>query len=132
VIAVDTNVLVRLLVEDDPGQAEAARSVLAEAREAGEECYVSAPVLCEIEWVLSSSYRAGRADVVAAIQELLSAGSFVFDREAAVRAALDAYEAGRADFSDYLIGALARARGARTTYTFDRALQRSTGFTHLR
>jgi predicted nucleic-acid-binding protein len=49
-----------------------------------------------------------------------------------VAKALRAYAEGRADFSDYLIGARSRAKGARTTYTFDGKLKNREGFTYLR
>ena len=60
-IALDTNVLIRLLVDDDPIQAKRARRLLESTRERGEQCFISAPVLCEIEWVLDLFSR-GKGD----------------------------------------------------------------------
>lgn len=130
-IAFDTNVLIRLLVQDDPRQGAVAERILASALEAGEACFLSDAVLCEVEWVLESCYSATRADVLAAFQDLLARKIFLFTDRAVLRRALDAYQAGRADFSDYLIGARAQARGAATTYTFDRGLRGQAGFTFL-
>jgi predicted nucleic-acid-binding protein len=76
-IAVDTNVLVRLVVKDDPDQFALAERLVREAAESGEPCLVSDPVLCELEWVLESSYGASRSDVLAAMQNLLARGAFV-------------------------------------------------------
>jgi predicted nucleic-acid-binding protein len=132
VIAFDTNVLVRLLVRDDPEQFAAAAAILEAAGESGESCYLADPVLCETEWVLTSSYGARRADVLAALAEIAADGRYVFDDPDAVAEALRAYAEGRADFSDYLIGTRSRAKGARTTYTFDGKLKNREGFTHLR
>jgi len=47
VIALDTNILIRLLVRDDPGQTALAERLLQEAADAGEQCFISDPVLCE-------------------------------------------------------------------------------------
>jgi len=131
-IAVDTNVLIRLMVNDDPEQKARAQRLLEATAEAGESCLVSDPVLCEIAWVLSSQYRAGRAEIVAAIQSLLAQALFIFEDRTALLQAFEAYQGGRADFSDYLIGAKAQARGARTTWTFDRGLRNHPGFSMLR
>lgn len=128
-IAADTNFVVRLLVEDDSAQLREVHTILAEARAAAEECLINDIVLCELTWVLESAYRASRADVLAAVQALLSDSLFGFEDRNRVLRALDLFEAGRADFSDYLLGAVATDRGARTTFTFDRALRGEPGFT---
>ena len=130
-IALDTNILIRLLVQDDPGQTALAERLLREAAEAGEPCFISDPVLCEMEWVLESCYRAKKPEVLAAVQELLAGKLFVFEEREILLQALAKYQVGKADFSDCLIGAKARAKGARTTYTFERVLTESQGFTRL-
>jgi predicted nucleic-acid-binding protein len=130
-IALDTNVLVRLTVGDDPGQLALAERLLRLAAESREPCFVSDPVLCELEWVLESSYGAGRADVLAVMEDLAAREIFEFEDREALRRAIAAYQGSRADFSDCLIGARAAARGARTTYTFDRDLGRLPGFSVL-
>ncbi|HEV7518400.1 MAG TPA: type II toxin-antitoxin system VapC family toxin [Thermoanaerobaculia bacterium] len=130
-IAVDTNIIVRLIVDDDPEQGARVRRLLEAAAEAGESCLVSDPVLCELAWVLSSQYRAGRAEIVAAVQSLLARALFIFEDRTALLQAFEAYQGGRADFSDYLIGAKAQAHGARTTWIFDRGLRNQPGFSML-
>jgi predicted nucleic-acid-binding protein len=131
VIALDTNILIRLLVRDDPSQTALAERLLQEAVDAGEHCFISDPVLCEVEWVLESSYRARRGDILAAMQELFAGDLFVFEDREILRQVIARYQESKADFSDYLIEAKARARGARTTYTFERLLAREQGFTRL-
>jgi predicted nucleic-acid-binding protein len=128
VIAFDTNVLVRLLVGDDPDQLARAERLLLQAKENDETCFLSAPVLCELEWVLESSYGAPRADILAVLRDLLDQEVFAFEDRQVVRRAIDAYQHGRGGFSDYLIGSNAQAHGARVTYTFDRDLRRAEGF----
>ncbi len=131
-IAADTNILVRLIVEDDPAQAFRAKELLENAAAAGEQCFIGDPVLCELEWVLGSCYDIPRADILATVQNLASLPLFVFEDKASLALALEAYQKGKADFSDYLIGEKARSRGVRTTYTFDRALRDQEGFTVVR
>lgn len=130
-IALDTNILIRLLTKNDPDQTALAERLLQEAADAGEPCFISDPVLCEVEWVLESSYAAGRSDVLAAMQEFLAGELFVFEDREVLRQAIVRYQEGKADFSDCLIGSKASAKGARTTYTFERVLAREPGFTRL-
>jgi len=131
VIAFDTNVLVRLLVKDDPEQFAVALALLERAVETEEACFLSDGVLCETAWVLDSQYDASRSDILAAMTELVADERYAFDDKEGVHQALRAFEEGRADFSDYLIGERARRKGARTTYSFDRKLKNREGFTYL-
>lgn len=130
-IAFDTNIVVRLLVQDDPAQAAIAERLLREAAEAGEIVFLCDPVLCEIVWVLRSQYKASRADVTDALESLLHNGLFDFEDRDRVESALDSYRRAKADFTDFLIGLKARARGARTTYSFDGGLAGQDGFSVL-
>jgi predicted nucleic-acid-binding protein len=131
VIAVDTNVLIRFLVSDDLKQALRARTLIHGCRSRGEKCLVTNPVLCEVEWVLESLYKATRADIVSAIRTLQTTAPFVMEDEALIERAIRSYARGKGDLSDYLLGEIANARGARTTYTFDLGLRSAEGFTLL-
>lgn len=131
-IALDTNLVVRLLVEDDAAQLAEARRVLRTAEVEGESCFVSDIVLCEVEWVLESLYEAQKHHVLTAVQRLLAEPLFSFESRDRARRALEAYERGDGDLSDHLIGTTARDHQARTTYTFDRVLRQQEGFTFLR
>jgi predicted nucleic-acid-binding protein len=131
VIAVDTNVLVRLVMADDPKQAALARRLIEDAIGEGTTCYVSTPVLCELEWVLVSRYGVPRAEIAAVMTRLLDNSAFVFEDRTVLLQALAAYRQSRAGFADHLIGAQAQAFGATTTWTFDRALRQCTGFSIL-
>ena len=130
-IALDTNVLIRFLVKDDAVQALRARALMEASRAKGEACLITNPVLCEIEWVLESVYKASRADIGAAIRILQTTPPFEMEDGALVERALRSYAKGKGDFSDYLLGEIGEARGARTTYTFDRGLRGRGGFTLL-
>lgn len=130
-IAIDTNVLIRLLVGDDEAQLLRARRLIERCAETGDGCLVTTPVLCELEWVLESVYRASRDDVAGAVQVLLSTPPFEVEDTAVTERALQQYAKGKGDLSDYLLGHVGRSRGARTTYTFDRSLRGAEGFTLL-
>jgi predicted nucleic-acid-binding protein len=121
-LAVDTNVLVRVLVGDEPAQHRAAMSRLQSMRRRGEGALVGSVVVAEIGWVLASVYGYDRRRIVAALRGVLATPPFVVAQRDAVVAALDAYEKGPADLSDYLILELARAEGCTTLLTFDRRL----------
>jgi len=131
VIALDTNVLIRFLVRDDEPQALRARALLEACRERGEACLITHPVLCEVEWVLDSVYKASRANIGAALRTLQATPPFALEDEGLVERALRSYARGKGDFSDYLLGEIGEARGARTTFTFDRKLRGRGGFTLL-
>ena len=76
----------------------------------------------------SSVYKVPKTVIIETLRHLLDAEEFAFLDRAAVTEALNGYGGGGTDFSDYLIGASAARAGAATTYTFDRALRRTGGF----
>lgn len=82
-ITADTNVLVRALVQDDPGQARVASALLEQA----ELVAVPLPVLCELVWVLRRVYHFSASDCIGAIEALLASASVRTDCPA-VRAGL--------------------------------------------
>jgi predicted nucleic-acid-binding protein len=128
---IDTNVLVRFLVADDPRQAERAHAFLARSRSHGEVVYVSAVVLCEAVWVLRSVYRQPRLRILQVMETLLGTDVFQLEAEDAVRAAIQSCRKGKGDFADHLIAQMNLAKGCRGTVTFDRSLGGAPGFTLL-
>ena len=130
-LALDTNVLVRLLVEDDPAQAKRARDAVTRGvrdAEGKAAFFVPAVALCELVWVLDSRYRIPKAEIVSALRGLLLARGLEVEDGAAARAALDRYERGRGDFADYLMREAARRAGCPVVLTFERKLLREEGF----
>jgi len=130
-IGVDTNVLVRLFVDDDAAQGAAARALVSDAARDGESILVTPLVLAELAWSLRSNFAFVKAEILDALDQLCRNAAFVVDDRTAVEAAVDAWRDGGADFADYLIAALARERGATTTMTFDRKAARTAAFTLL-
>ncbi|MGA3205235.1 MAG: type II toxin-antitoxin system VapC family toxin [Bryobacteraceae bacterium] len=129
--ALDSNVLVRYLVADDPRQAAVAERIIEECRTADEPLFITVLVLSETVWVLSRVYQQSKIQIVEAVETLLGMDSLRFEHDHLVRRAFDKFRLSRADFPDYLIGEIASAAGCRDTVTFDRALKGSPGFTIL-
>ncbi|HKV51433.1 MAG TPA: type II toxin-antitoxin system VapC family toxin [Gemmatimonadaceae bacterium] len=121
-IALDTYVLVRYLVQDDKPQSAAAASAIDRAVAKGEELFVSDVVLCETAWVLAASYKVTRAAVAAILHDLLHAKQLAFASPDELTRALDAFTRGKGEFADYVIREHARTADCNTVLTFDRAL----------
>lgn len=122
-IAVDTNVLLRLLVGDDPSQAAKARRLFDRADAEQKTIWVSDTVLVELVWTLARAYSRDRADIVKALRTLSSHATVVLESAAAVRDATDAFERGRADFADCLLCVKAQMVGCDEVATFDRSMR---------
>jgi predicted nucleic-acid-binding protein len=122
VICLDTNVLVRFLVEDDEQQTAAASRLIERAAESARPLFVPQIVLCELVWVLSYAYRRRREEIVEVLQQLRRAAQLVIEVPDQVQRAIESYAAGAGDFADYLIAERAVAHGCTTVATFDRAL----------
>lgn len=119
-IGLDTNVLVRFLVSDDPGQSREAARLIAGARERGEPLFLNGIVLCELVWVLTSFYRFPKEAISDALEKILLAKQFEVEDKHIVWRALGDYKASRADFADCLVAARNTDSGCSETYTFDR------------
>jgi predicted nucleic-acid-binding protein len=128
VIALDTNVLVRFLVEDDARQTALAVALIERAIADDESLFVSDVVVCETVWVLGVAYKVGRKEIAAVLQNLFRARHLAFGAVEQLIRARDAYEAGKGDFADYLIREHARAADCVSVATFDRLLLKEKGF----
>jgi predicted nucleic-acid-binding protein len=127
-IALDTNVVVRFLVQDDRRQSSRASALISDAVATDTALYITDIVFCETVWVLDSAYGFRRDEVVAALRQLLQARHLRFQSPEQLSGALEAYASGRGDFADYLIREQAEAAGCDEVVTFDRALLREEGF----
>jgi len=121
-LALDTNVLVRLLARDDARQAQAADQFVAKG------AWVSHLVLAETMWVLESVYQRTAKQLVAALELLLTHEALVLQDADTVSAALAHFRAKPAlGFSDCLVLEIARTAGHLPLGTFDRALAKLPG-----
>lgn len=128
-LALDTNVLVRFLVEDDEVQTARAAKLVAHAVRRGEPLFVADVVLCETVWVLRASYEFDRQEIADVLQRVLKAAHLTFADSDALKRAAEAFAHGKGDFADYVIREQARAAGCDRVATFDHALLRELHFT---
>jgi len=128
--ALDTNVLVRYLVQDDPAQGRKAAAYIERAAEAGDQILISNIVLCETVWVLDTAYGYDKSEIEEAIDKLLQSGTFQFEAKDIVSAAFEEYRSTKVDIADCLIGCVHASLGCEPTVTFDTALRKLPSF-HL-
>ena len=127
---IDTNVLVRYLVQDDPDQGKKA------ARFITGECSANAPglinriVMCELVWVLESAYGYPREKVVLALEKILRTTQFSIEDHQEAWMSFREYQAG-GDFADSFIAAVNRRVSCAHTVTFDRKAGRRPRFALL-
>jgi predicted nucleic-acid-binding protein len=131
-IGLDTNVVVRYLVQDDPAQSAAATRLMEGTLSAESPGFITAITLCEIVWVLAECYEADRNRIASVIDGLLTSRQLVVEDSEIVWNALHDWRESSADFSDALIGLKVIARGGEKTVTFDRAAAKLPGFELLK
>jgi predicted nucleic-acid-binding protein len=119
-VAIDTNVLVRLLVRDDEIQFAAAKHVVDRAAEQGEPVLLLFGMLLEAEWVLRSRYKVDKAAIIDAYTQLLETDGVQHEDEAAVEEAIFRWkDHPKADFTDCMLAARASRLGCTRFVTFD-------------
>ena len=118
-IGLDTNVVVRYLVQDDPAQSKIANRIFEHDITSSNKGLVSSIVLCEVVWVIQRAYKQKKAKLLEIVRLLLESESIEIEHRDSVWRALRNYEFGEADFSDYLLADINRTLGADTTVTFD-------------
>lgn len=122
-IAIDTNVLVRLFVNDDAKQAAKARALFDAHADDDDSLWIADVVLAELVWALDRSYGRPRGDIVTVLRALLRNATVQLESAACMDEATALYEHGPADFVDCLLAAKARARGCEALRSFDRKMK---------
>jgi len=122
-IGLDTNVLLRVLVDDGSPDVAKARHFVATQAAAGHDFYVDTVVLAETVWVLETVFAYARTDIAAAIAALLGNAAYVVDGREAVATALAQFRHAKADFSDCLIVARHGSCGCIGTASLDQAMR---------
>jgi predicted nucleic-acid-binding protein len=124
VIAVDTNVLLRFSIADDPGQGKIAKELFGRLAADSEIAFVAAVTLAEFVWVLQRRYRVQQGELHGILETLLNVQNLKFEHEAAIRHAM----AGRqGDFVDRFVHFIGDSSGCERTVTFDRRFARVEG-----
>ena len=118
--ALDTNVIVRYIAQDDPAQSAAATRIFEDIISDKNHGFITSIALCETLWVLSRAYGQPREKLVEVIEALLKADNLELEHRDLVWSAKEDFRNGTADFSDYLIARIGKVQGASTTLSFDR------------
>ena len=125
--ALDTNALVRYVIEDDAAQLAAAKRLIRKCVSEGQTLFVPVTVTLELEWVLRSSFEYAKDEVMPVMASLFSAAELSFESERALEVALQLYRKGPADFADCLHVALATQAGELPLRTFDKRAAKVNG-----
>lgn len=127
-IGLDTNVLVRYIMQDDAKQSALATR-LVESLSAEAPGFVPLVSVVELAWVLFAAYELDRAQLVEAFEGLLRTKELVVDRAETVWKALRVFQGANADFADCLIERSSAAAGCERTMSFDRGAVKGCGMT---
>ena len=117
-IGLDTNVLVRYIMQDDPKQSPRATEIV-ESLEGVGSGYVTLVSIVELVWVLSASFDLTRSQVAQALDGIVRTKQFKIENADQVIRALRVFKAGKSDFPDCLIERSANSAGCEKTITFD-------------
>lgn len=125
-IALDTNVLVRFITQDDPVQCTQADEIM-RSLSAANPAWIGVGVLLELAWTLARIYKVEQAGIVRALEDLVDRQEFRIEEVDTVMDAIRVLRMGKAEFADCFIAASARAAGCAGTLTFDRIAARDAG-----
>lgn len=127
-IGLDTNILVRYFVQDEPKQARVASDLIEKSGKIGEIFYLNVIVLCELVWVLESLYKIKKKDIVNLLDAIFFTSQFEIESRDEVRKVFDDFKNANMDFADCLIGVLNKKSGCIKTLTFDKGTKGSAHF----
>ena len=127
-IGLDTNVLVRYILQDDPKQSPKA-SKLIESLDGNNPGYITLISVIELYWVLTSCYALTGGQVMQALDAILRTKQLMVERADQVMRALQVFAQGKADFADCLIERSASSAGCAQTMTFDVGASKHAGMT---
>lgn len=122
-IALDTNALVRILIEDDRDQSLAVKETINSAEKHGIQVLIVSEVLIETVWVLESVYRCNREEIAHFLETLIFTPTFTFPDYQSVRRVVHQFKKG-GDFADLLIVNQAMEHRAKKMISFDKSLQK--------
>ena len=126
--AVDTNVLIRHLTQDDPVQSAKATEILERRLTLKNPGFVSVVAMVETVWVLDRAYGLTAQEIATAVERLLQVEVLALENEQEVLTAMVALKQGRGSFADALIAELGARVGCTRTLTFDHKAVRHPAF----
>ena len=130
-IALDTNVVVRFLVNDDEVQGRKTRALFDSAEKTGESLFITAPVLLELIWVLSAVYDFTRNEVIQALELLTQMPILRLENFSTVQQLIRLGRLTQADLPDLLIGLSGQLHSCESTLTFEKGLSKTGLFAQL-
>jgi predicted nucleic-acid-binding protein len=119
-IALDTNVVARLIVKDDKAQLQSARSLLLDNR-----CFIGWTVWIELGWLLEAIYRLSRDEIIAGVEGVLQMETVTVADEKSLRWAIGRYAEG-ADWAD-MLHLVSCGSAVQSFASFDRKIARQAG-----
>lgn len=129
-IGLDTNVLIRYIMQDDVAQSKKA-SLLIESLRGDRLGYFSNITMAEVVWVLESCYELNKQDVIRVIEGLLKAREIKKENSELLWRALQLFKETNVDYSDCLISVISSNDGCTETFTFDKKASKLLGMTLL-
>jgi predicted nucleic-acid-binding protein len=125
-IGLDTNVLVRHIMQDDLNQAALASTLISQLTEQNPG-FVTVVTLIELSWVLQSCFDLSRAQLADVLDKIVRASNFKVEQAQVVAAAIKLYNFGNSDFADCLIARISQNAGCQKIMTFDRNAAKTAG-----
>ncbi|MEZ4744822.1 MAG: type II toxin-antitoxin system VapC family toxin [Calditrichia bacterium] len=116
---IDTNVLIRFIVQDDPEQSKRATDFLKNHCSEEAPGFISMVVMCEIVWVLRRAYGYSKSNIINVLETILRTSELMVEEPQIAWEALHRFKTGSADFSDFIIGTINKSAGCEQTATFD-------------
>jgi len=127
-IGLDTPVVVRYIVQDDPRQSALATRLFERTLTAENPGFITLVALLHIAWVLTGAYGADRGAIRKVVEGLLGTREIIVEDAEVVWKALRAWERSDGEFTDALVAQILAARGCERTVTFDKVTARLPGF----
>jgi len=127
-IGLDTNVLVRFVAQDDPINSPKADAIM-KSLSVDEPGWIAVTAIAEFAWVMKRIFRISRRDTFALLNMFLNRPDIAIEQAEVVRKAANLFQAGTAEFADYLVACSGQLAGCSHTITFDRKAARSAGMT---
>ncbi|MGE0084347.1 MAG: PIN domain-containing protein [Desulfococcaceae bacterium] len=119
-IGLDTNVLIRYIVQDDEQQSLIATNFIENQCSAENPAFINEITLCEIVWVLKRAYHYDKTVILAVLKQLLGIDDVCISSHTEAWAAYSDYKTGTADFSDYFMARINKKFGCQFTFSFDK------------
>ena len=119
-IVIDTNLLIRYLVNDDSRKAQIVDTLLKKAGKGDVQVLLPSIVIAELVWVLESFYRMETAEIAELVDSILNTPGLTVSDDSIVRSALKRYRTKGVDLVDAWIAAFAQGKGASEIHTFDK------------